>query len=143
MSPRRLTSWIAAVTIVICAAVAAVVVGTEGFLGALVGGVIVVVFFGATPAVLGPVAKETPALSLMFAMIFFFTKVVALFVLFVVLRGAAGVDGTIDAEAVSVTVIVTTLVWLAVRILDATRERTPMYDLPHAPGGDPEDTPRA
>ncbi|GAA3545866.1 hypothetical protein AFL01nite_24280 [Aeromicrobium flavum] len=142
MSPRRLTPWAAAVTIGACALVAALVVGSEGLLGALVGGAIVAIFFGATPAVLGPVAKQTPGLSLLFAMIFFVTKVVALLVLFVVLQGAAGVDGAIDAESVSVTVIATTLVWLAVRVFDSTRERTPMYDLPDASAGDSEDPPR-
>lgn len=131
MKPRRrLTTFIALAVTTVCAVVAAFAAGPPGLLGAVVGGVIVVVFFGSTPAVLGPVAKADPRLSLLFAMVFFLTKVVALVALFVVLRGAAGPDGAIDPESVSVTVIVTTLALLAGRIFDATRERTPTYDLP-------------
>lgn len=141
MSPRRLAPWAALAAIVVCSAVAAAVAGGAGLLGALVGGVIVVVFFAATPAVLGPVAKATPALSLLFAMIFFLTKVVALLALFVVLRRSSGDSGAIDAESVSVTVIVTTLAWLVLRVVDASRERLPVYDLPERGGEDDSSRP--
>jgi len=136
MSPRRLAPLAALVATAVCAVVAAIVVGGSGLLGALIGGGVVLLFFGATPAVLGPVAKATPALSLLFAMIFFVTKVIALLALFVVLKRSTGESGAIDAESVSVSVIVTTLAWLLARILDATRERTPLYDLPETRDGD-------
>lgn len=139
MKRRRLAPWGALAAIVVCAVTAAVVVGGPGLLGAVIGGVIVVAFFGSTPAVMGPVAKATPALSLMFAVIFFFTKVVALLALFVVLRRSSGDAGAIDAESVSVAVIVTTLVWLFLRVVDSTRERTPVYDLPETRPGDDSD----
>lgn len=124
-------AWRAALAAtVVCAIVAALVVGTAGFVGAVIGGLVVVVFFGTTPTVLGPVAKASPALSLLFAMIFFLTKVMALVALFVVLRRSAGESGVIDPESVSATVIAATLVWLVVRVVDATRERIPVFDLP-------------
>ncbi|MFS0886739.1 hypothetical protein [Aeromicrobium sp. 179-A 4D2 NHS] len=130
MSRRRLAPWGALAAIAVCAVVAALVAGGPGLLGALIGGGVVMLFFGATPTVLGPVAKATPTLSLLFAMIFFVTKVVALLALFLVLQRSAGESGPIDPESVSVTVIATTLAWLFLRVLDATRERTPVYDLP-------------
>lgn len=130
MKRRILTPVVAVLTIALCMVVAGLVVGTSGALGALTGGVIVVAFFGSTPALLGPVVKATPQLSLVFAMLFFLTKVVALVALFVVLSRASGPDGRLDPESVSVTVIATTLVWLVARIVDATRDRTPTYDLP-------------
>lgn len=142
MSPRRWAPRAGIATIVVCAVVAGVVVGTEGVVGALIGGVIVLAFFGATPTVLGPVTKATPALSMMFALIFFFTKVVALFALFVVLRRSSGDSGAIDPESVSVTVIATTMVWLGARVLDATRERMPIYDLPEQKPAEPGESPR-
>jgi len=129
-SPRRFTLPASAACIAVCAIVAALAAGSPGLWGALVGGAIVLAFFGSTPAVLGPVAKADPRLSLLFALVFFGTKVVALIALFVVLSRAAGQGGALDPESVSVTVIVTTLVWLAARILDSTRDRTPTYDLP-------------
>lgn len=130
LNRRRLTPWVAAAVIAVCAVVAAVAAGWQGLVGALVGGLVVVVFFGSTPAVLGPVVKTSPRLSLVFALVFFLTKVVALVALFVVLATAAGQDGPIDARSLAATVIVTTLAWLVARVVDATRDRTPMYDLP-------------
>lgn len=140
MNRRKLAPWIAGATIVVCAAVAAVVAGSEGLLGAVVGGVIVLAFFAATPAVLGPVAKATPALSMVFALIFFVTKVVALFALFVVLRRSSGDSGPLDPESVSITVIATTMAWLGARVVDATRDRTPLYDLPGNDDAEPRGT---
>lgn len=134
MTNRRLLPWVIVATVVVCVVTSAVVVGAEGLWGALIGGVVVVVFLGSTRTVLGPVATATPTLSLLFAMIFFLTKVVALFVLFLVLSRSAGDSGPIDPESVSVTVIVTTLAWLVVRIVDSSRERIPTYDL-----GDPDE----
>ncbi|GAA2092412.1 hypothetical protein IDH50_18135 [Aeromicrobium tamlense] len=142
MKRRQLAPWIALAVIVVCTVVAAAVVGVEGLLGAIIGGVIVLAFFATTPAVLGPVAKATPGLSMMFALIFFFTKVVALLALFVVLQRSSGDSGPIDPESVSVTVIATTLAWLTARLVDATRDRTPMYDLPEKTAGEPGETGR-
>ncbi len=138
MRRRRLAPIVGIGTSAICAIVAAFVVGAPGFWGAVIGGVVVLAFFTSTPAVLGPVAKTSPGLSLMFAMVFFLTKVVALVALFVVLSRASGQDGPIDAESVSVTVIATTFAWLVAKIVDTTRERTPTYDLPADDQGDPD-----
>lgn len=143
MKRRRLALWVALAVIVLCAVVATFVVGSAGLVGAIIGGVVVLAFFGATPAVLGPVTKTSPGLSLMFAMIFFTTKVVALLALFIVLRESTGESGPIDAESVSVTVIATTLAWIGARLLDATRERTPIYDLPESGGTDSDGSARS
>lgn len=137
-TPRRITPWAALAGGAVCTVVAGLVVGAPGFWGAVVGAVIVVGFFASTPAVLGPVAKADPRLSLLFALVFFLTKVVALVALFVVLSRAADDGGALDAESVSVTVIVTALAQIAARIVDATRDRTPTYDLPVDSTRDPD-----
>lgn len=141
MKPRRkVLPYVVAAVLAVCAVVATVVVGAPGLWGALAGGAVVVGFFASTPAILGPVVKADPRLSLMFAVVFFVTKVIALIALFVVLKRAAGTGGVFDPESVAVTVIVTTLAWLAARIVDSTRERTPTYDLPPSrPGRDSGD----
>ena len=113
----------------LCIVLAAVFAGVPGAVGAAIGGVIVVAFFGSTPAMLGPIAKTSPGLSLLFAMIFFLTKVVALVALFFVLSRAVESGSQIDPKSVSLTVIAVTMVWLVAKLVDATRDRTPIYDL--------------
>ncbi len=141
MTRRRLAPWAALCATVVCVAAAALLVGVEGLWGALIGGVIVMVFLGSTPAVLGPVAKATPTLSLLFAMIFFVTKVVALLALFVVLRRSAGDSGAIDPESVSAAAVGTTLVWVVARVIDTMRDRIPVYDVTDPGIGEREDPP--
>lgn len=123
--------WVLPV-VVACAVVAGVGVGTDGALGALVGGAIVCFFFASSPLALGPITKVSPQLSLVAAMMFFVTKVVALFVLFAVLQDSRSVRDHVDAKSLGVSVIVTTLAWTVFQIRTATRQRLPAYDLRNA-----------
>lgn len=127
---RSISLLASLVTITVCAVVAAFVVGGAGVSSALIAGLIVLAFFGSTPAILGPLATTSPRLSLVAAVVFFFTKVIALVALFLLLARAAELGTWLDAEVLSVTIIVTTVVWLVTRIIDAARTRQPMYDLP-------------
>lgn len=113
----------------VCALVAGLTAGAEGVLGAVVGGVVVCVFFTSSPAALGPITKISPHLSLLVAMTFFLTKVIALLALFTVLFDRDGVGSHLDAKALGGTVIVTTLAWTVFQILAARRVRVPLYDL--------------
>ncbi|MBC7632470.1 hypothetical protein [Aeromicrobium sp.] len=113
----------------VCAVVAAFVVGAQGVGGALVGGVMVCVFFASSPIVLGPISKVSPHLSLAVAMTFFLTKIIALVALMTVLLDPEGLGRHLDRKALGVTVIVTTLAWTFLRVLASTRERVPLYDL--------------
>ncbi|HPU12486.1 MAG TPA: hypothetical protein PLQ19_01685 [Aeromicrobium sp.] len=138
MRGRKLTVVFAVAATFVCAVVAALAAGVPGALSAIVGGLIVIAFFGSTPAVLGPVAKTSPGLSLLFAMLFFFTKVLALVALFVVLSRAVEGGSQLEPKAISLTVIVVTFVWIGARIFDATQDRTPTYDLPSGSKADPD-----
>jgi len=113
----------------LCALVAGVAVGEKGTYGALVGGAIVCVFFASSPLALGPVTKVSPHLSMLVALTFFLTKVVALVALFVVILGPDGIGRHFDDRALGGTVIVTTLVWTALQIRAAQHSRQPLYDL--------------
>ena len=117
------------VVIVVCAAVAAFTVGTEGVWGALVGGVMVGVFFASSPIALRRITKVAPQLSLAVAMTFFLTKVIALVALMTVLLDPDGLGRHLDKRALGVTIIVTTLAWTFLQILASQRERLPLYDL--------------
>lgn len=114
---------------IICMAVAGATVGEKGVVGAAVGAVIVLLFFASSPLVLGPVTKVSPHLSLLVAMIFFFTKVVALVAIMVVLLDPEGVGNHLDKAALGGTIIVSTLTWTVFQVRAATKSRQPLYDL--------------
>jgi len=113
----------------VCALVAGLSVGGAGVLGAVVGGVVVCVFFMSSPAALGPITKVSPHLSLLVAMTFFLTKIVALLALFTVLFDRDGVGSHLNTGSLGGTVIVTTLAWTFLQIRAARRVRVPLYDL--------------
>lgn len=114
---------------VVCAVVGAFTAGAGGVWGALAGGAMVCVFFASSPMALGPITKVSPQLSLMVAMTFFLTKVIALVALMAVLLDANGLGRHLDKSALGVTVIVATLAWTFLAIRAAQRVRQPLYDL--------------
>ncbi|MRJ76735.1 hypothetical protein GEV29_09320 [Aeromicrobium sp. SMF47] len=113
----------------LCAVVAGLREGGDGVAGALVGGVIVCLFFASSPAALGPVTKVSPHLSLIVAMMFFLTKVIALLALFSVLFDRDGVGAHLDGRSLGATVIVATLAWTFLQVRASQRARIPTYDL--------------
>lgn len=117
------------VVAILCMAVAGLTVGEKGVVGAAVGAVIVLLFFGSSPLALGPVTKVSPHLSMVVALAFFFTKVVALVALMVVLLDPEGVGRHLDKGALGGTVIVSTLAWTVFLLRAATKSRQPLYDL--------------
>lgn len=119
----------ALVVAVICMAIAGATAGGKGVIGAAVGAIIVLLFFASSPLALGPVTKVSPQLSVIVALVFFFTKIVALVALMVVLLDPAGVGKQLDKNALGGTVIVSTLAWTVFQIRAATKTRQPLYDL--------------
>ncbi|MDQ3157691.1 MAG: hypothetical protein M3Q98_13365 [Actinomycetota bacterium] len=117
------------VVAIICMAVAGATVGQKGVVGAAVGAVIVLLFFASSPLALGPVTKVSPHLSVLVALTFFFTKIVALVALMVVVLDPGGVGKHLDKAALGGTIIVSTLAWTVFQIRAATRSRQPLYDL--------------
>ena len=129
MNLVRKSLFPALIVAVICMAVAGATAGEKGVVGAAVGAVIVLLFFASSPLALGPVTKVSPQLSILVALTFFFTKVVALVALMVVLLDPEGVGEHLDKNALGGTVIVSTLAWTVFQIRAATKSRQPLYDL--------------
>jgi len=129
MNLVRKSTLPALVVAVVCMTVAGVTAGEKGVVGAGVGSVIVFFFFASSPLALGPVTKVSPQLSVFVALIFFFTKIVALVALMVVVLDPEGVGRYVDKGALGATVIVSTLAWTVFQIRAATRSRQPLYDL--------------
>jgi len=113
----------------VIAAVAGVVAGGDGVLGAVIGGLVVVLFLGSTPVVLSPLVKASATLSLPVALGFFTTKAVAMLVVLVLLFDVGGVATHVDSRWFGVAAIAASLAWTLLQILAFRRERVPTYDL--------------
>jgi ATP synthase protein I len=129
VSALRQTVLPALLLTAVCAVVAGFAKGGDGAAGAAVAGVLVVLFFLSSPLALGPVTKVSPQISLLVAMIFFVTKVVALLAVFTVLLDRDGLGAHLDEKAFGSSVIVVTLGWTVLQIRAARRVRLPLYDL--------------
>lgn len=129
MTPLRSTTLPALALTAVCALVAGIAVGRDGALGAAVGGLLVCVLFLSNPVALGPVTKIVPQASVLVALAFFTTKVLVLVAALSILLDDEGLGRHVDATALGVTVIVTTLAWVGLLIRAARRRRQPLYDL--------------
>lgn len=110
--------------------VGAVVAGAKGALGAGLGTVLVVAFFGAGLHVLGRVGRKWPELLLGMGFLVYTTQVIAMLLLLKLLRGATFMDGRVFGF----TVLACLLVWLAAQAWTQTRVKAPYVD-PDATGG--------
>lgn len=113
----------------LCVAVAAAREGSAGAVGAVLGGLLVVLFLGSSPWVIGPIAQKSPALSLPFALALFFTKVVAAIVVLYVLVDPDGAGRFVDARSLGATAVLCSLTWTSLQIRAFLRGRVPTYDL--------------
>ena len=119
------------VGLVACVA-GALVAGSGGLLGALIGTGMVAVFFGSGALVLDLVAGIAPSASLMVALLTYTLKVVLIGLVFVGLDESGALKSAVDAQWVGGTVIVATFGWLLAQVRASVRARVPLYDLPPA-----------
>ena len=117
------------VVTIIGAVVATIVTGTDGTLGALAGGLVVVAFLGSTPLLLKPVVRASTTFSPVAALGFFTVKAVAVVALLVLLFDVGGVSDHVDRTSLGVTAMAVSLAWTAAQTLAFRRNRTPTYDL--------------
>jgi ATP synthase protein I len=117
-----------AVTAVIAIA-AGIFAGWEGVLGAVVGGLVVILFLGSTPVVLSPLVKASATLSLPVALGFFTTKAVAMLIVLLLLFDVGGIATHIDSRWFGIAAIAASLAWTLLQIRAFKRERVPTYDL--------------
>ncbi|MGJ9414205.1 hypothetical protein ACHAAC_15990 [Aeromicrobium sp. CF4.19] len=117
----------------VCAVVAGLGVGGEGALGAVLGGLLVVLFLASSPWMLGPVARKSPALSLPFALALFGTKIIAAIVALYVLVDPDGAGRFVDSRSLGATAIVASVTCTTLQIRAFRRSRIPTYDLGNTP----------
>ena len=103
--------------------------GLDGVLGALLGGVVVIVFLGSTPVVLTPLVRRSAAMSLPVALTFLGVKSVAALVVLALLFDVGGLADRIDFMAFGITAIAASLSWTMLQLVAFRNERVPTYDL--------------
>ncbi|HEX6247720.1 MAG TPA: hypothetical protein VFZ64_07620 [Nocardioidaceae bacterium] len=109
---------------------AALVEGSAGAIGALIGTAMVAAVFAFGAVVLGVVALVAPAASLLVALLTYTLQVVVVGLVYVGLSSGGALDGPVDARWLSAAVIASTLAWTTTQIVVTTRARRPVYDLP-------------
>ena len=127
-STRTIVVAVAAVTVVV-AVVFAFTDGVAGVLGALLGGVVVMLFLGSTPLLLTPMVKASAALSLPVALGFLATKSVAALVVLVLMFDVGGVTDHVDPMAFGIAAIAASIAWSSLQIVAYRNQRVPTYDL--------------
>ncbi|MGI8901058.1 MAG: hypothetical protein ACR2HA_09035 [Nocardioides sp.] len=115
----------------------ALVAGSAGFLGALIGTGMVAFFFASGALVLDLVAGIAPSASLLVALLTYTLQVVLVGLVFVGLQRSGALESAVDADWLGGTVIVTTSGWLLAQVRASVRTRVPLYDLPPADGSTP------
>jgi ATP synthase protein I len=97
----------------------AVLVGTKGLVGALIGVAVVIVFFGISIVVVGWAARISPPAMMIAALSSFLVKIVALAVVVSSLNGTTA----FSTRALGFTAIACVLVWSAAQVIVAMRVR--------------------
>jgi ATP synthase protein I len=111
-------------------ALAAVLTGPPGALGALIGTGLVASVFAFGAVAVGLVALVAPAASLLVALLTYTLQVVVVGLVYMGLSSGGALDGPVDARWLSAAVIACTLAWTATQITVTVRSRQPVYDLP-------------
>ena len=109
-------------------ATAALAAGSAAALGAGLGCLLVLGFFGVGASVVNVVAAVSPTASLLVALLTYTLEVVCLGAVFVALRRSGALADTVDAGWLGVVVIGATLLWLAAQTIAEVRSRQPIYD---------------
>lgn len=94
---------------ILAVAVGGAVRGSAGAIGALIGGLIVVIFFTIGQVVLNSVIKNNPSMAMSVAMLMYLGKVAVLFALMLAFKHTSAFDTKVFAS----TILLCTLVWTA------------------------------
>ena len=111
-------------------AVAGMVSGRPGAIGAAAGVLMVCVFFGLGTFVVSAAATVAPSASLPIAMLTYLLQVMLLALAFLALSRSGALEEDVDRIWLGGTVIVGTLLWLCAHIVTTMRSRQLLYDLP-------------
>jgi ATP synthase protein I len=126
----RRAGALTAVAAAIMVILSAVLVGTKGLIGSLIGVAVVTVFFGISVVVVGRAARISPAAMMIAALVTYLVKIVALAIVVSSLNGTTA----FSTRALGLTAIGCILVWSAMQVITTVKlkmlyvepEQTPM-----------------
>lgn len=119
----RRASAVSGLVALVCVVVAWMWQGSASGLSALIGGAIVVGFFGARLVVMRKVTRSNPHLIMMTALVLYTVKVLVLGVAMMLMIRVDGISG----PALGLTVIVTAVAWLAAEVRGFMTMRIPIF----------------
>jgi ATP synthase protein I len=108
-----LTSVVAAVAVVLCALLG----GSKGAYGALIGVAVVTAFFGISVLVVGRAAKVSPAAMMVAALASYVVKIIAFMIVLVAIRHSTAFNG----RMLGFTALACILAWAASQIITSMR----------------------
>ncbi len=115
---------------VLAMALAGVLRGWSGVLAAALGAVVVLAFFAVGQYVLGVILERNPESAMTAALVLYLVKVVVLFALIAVVRGAPG----FDSRAFALTILACTLTWTCAEVWALGRTRMLVVEPGSGPG---------
>lgn len=118
---------------VIAAISGAVFRGSSGLIGALIGALIVIVFFSIGQVVLNRVIENNPSMAMSVAMLMYLIKIGVLFVLLLIFKSTT----IFDTKVFALTILLCTLVWTAAETWAHSNARVLYVE----PGNTPENVP--
>lgn len=98
-------------------------------IGVLLGVVIVVLFLGSTPLLLGRLIGASTAASPLTALVFFFVKALAALAVLVLLLDVGGLSEHVNLTAFGLAAVATSFSWTGWQLQRFRHDRTPTYDL--------------
>jgi hypothetical protein len=121
----RSAIFLATIAAVLSLVVVTVFNGRSGFLGGLLASITVIIFFSVQLLVARISRDLDPTLTMLLAMISYFTKVILMGV-FLVLIGRFTDRSTVDRTSFAISALVITMIWLATEIRSFTKIRFQM-----------------
>lgn len=117
---RAAALWVLATAVVLTAA-GAFLTGRPAALGALVGGVMVLTFFGFGAGFVGLAARWAPQSALLVALLTYTFQVVLIALVFVALRESGVLEDDLSPEWLAAGLIVGTFAWMAGQVVATLR----------------------
>ncbi len=114
---------------VVCLFVSGIVAGGEGILGAVIGVVVVALFFVSSSMALGPGSRHGAGRAAAYFLLFILGNCLALIIVIVVLLNAGGIADRVDTTALGLTILTSSLAWTVAMLRAAGKSRQPLYDL--------------
>ena len=120
----RRSALVTAAAALVMVVLSAIVGGSKGLVGALLGVGLVIVFFGISAAAMSWASRKSPQVTMVTAVSIYLVKILALFFLVVRYSGTTAFDG----KLFGLTVVVLVVVWTSAQAMVSARLKVPYVE---------------